>query len=375
MQSLIIRTSDTNQFRRCRVAWDFGSKIRMNYEPRRGAIPLEFGTAWHCAMEVVHDPKRASDPRQVVYTEAWVALKGYLKEWQRRESKLDGYDGDVFPELIELGKGMLTHYAKWEKTHPIKGEVMYTEVEFEVKIPVPWQLYAMVHRRGFGAERDPDHPEDETLYLTKGGNPTGGAFVVFQGRIDLVTLWNGRVIIWDHKTAAQFPESVGWLDKDAQAGRYCWALKQMLGIDVDMVIFRQARKKLPDPPQVLKNGTLSKNKSQRTTPEVYRAEIKRLNHNPAYYADFLATFQGQEYFRDIETYRSRQELENLGLEVLYEALDMLGDPLIYRSPSQFACDWCAYNAPCTARFDGSDWEFILEQSGSYRLRSEAAAYE
>jgi hypothetical protein len=47
---------------------------------------------------------------------------------------------------------------------------------------------------------------------------------------------------------------------------------------------------------------------------------------------------------------------------------MLNDPSIYPNPSKMACNGCWFYAPCLAKQDGQDAQFIL--INNYKKRSE-----
>lgn len=54
-----IHTSGRRAFRQCRRKWDWA--FNKAYYPKRTAKPLEFGVAYHNAMEVYYDPKTWND--------------------------------------------------------------------------------------------------------------------------------------------------------------------------------------------------------------------------------------------------------------------------------------------------------------------------
>lgn len=371
----IIRTSDRNQWRRCRVAWNFSSKLRGNLEYSPGIEPLDFGSAIHEGMEVLYDPKRwTANPeiKEVQYLEAIAAFRKWMFAWKKRMVATGFWEAqkERYEELMELGEGMLWHYIEWAKPHDTNWKPLYTEIEFEVPIPVPSEHYTRVNA----------HPMFRTLHLEGQEEYTDSVYlhtlygskwvpVYYQGRIDLIVedLTTHKYWIVDHKTAAQFGNTE-WLDLDTQGGSYVWAIKQMLGIDVDGVIYNQLRKKAPEPPAQLKNGSLSKNKSQNTTVIMFRKELERLGLSSTPYEEFLSTFEGQEYFRRPEILRSQDELRQIAEDILTEAMDMLGDPSIYPNPGMFTCGSCQFKQPCMMRQDGSDYEWYISNSGLYNRR-------
>lgn len=369
----IIRTSDRNQFRRCRQKWDFGSKIRQGYEFVPGIEPLDFGIAIHSGAEVYYDPDRWNDPRALVQYEATLAFIEHLEEWKKRLQSVDMWDAQRsrWEELMELGIGMLEHYYLWAPKHDTDLLPIKSEIEFEISIPVPESVRYTVNM----LDRFRVGEEGQLQYKIE--TPLGGpdslvrvewVDVLYQGRIDLLAqiISTGKYAIVDHKSAAQFGQTEH-LDLDTQCGSYKWALKRILNLDIDTVVYSEWRKAIPKPPKVLKSGYLSRNKAQATTVEMYVAEIERLGHDMAWYADFLPKLKENqtEYFRRNEVHRSDFELAAIERSICMEAIDMLNDPFIYPNPDRWNCNGCAFRTPCLMRQDGSDVDWHLNHSGFY----------
>lgn len=331
MTQVIIRTSDRNQFRRCRQKWDFTSKMRMNYEYVPGIEPLDFGIAIHAAMEKYYDPVTWHDA-PVKEALALGAFQQAMKEWKdrlRSSNQLE-MQSDRWDELSKLGVGMLTGYFEWAPPRDADIRPVYSEIEFEVPIP--------------------------------------GTDYLYQGRIDLVVQDSeGLYWIWDHKTAATLG-STEHLELDPQTRSYSWAFQQMLRIPIAGVVYNELRKSAPHPPLELKNGGLSKNKAQLTSKALYRKEIKRLGLNGSDYEEFLNNFVEPEYFRRTEVRYSGAEMERTEQAIVAEAHDMAEGPAIYPNPDRFNCSSCAFRSPCLMREDGSDWKWYLESSGLYTKR-------
>lgn len=366
----VIRTSDRGQFRRCRLKWDFSSKIRRSYEYTAGVEPLDFGIAVHEGADVYYDPLRWNNPRELVQYEATQAFIESLLKWKRRLMKVEMWDTQKarWGELMELGVGMLEHYYLWAPENDTWFTPVKSEIEFEVPIPVPPSLRDYVlNLKRFRTNAD------GYLEFYTGGMTGDWVIVVYQGRLDLLAEDHetGKYVIIDHKTAAQFGQ-VSHLELDTQCGSYKWALRKMLNLAVDKVVYSEWRKDVPHPPKLLKSGLLSQNKAQATTVEMYKAEIKRLGHNPAWYEDFLPRLKEKEtvYFRRTPVDRSDTELNNIEWNICAEAIDMLNDPLIYPNPDRWNCNGCQFQQPCIMKQDGSDWQWHLEKSGLYTLREQ-----
>lgn len=402
---IAIRTSDRNQFRRCRLAWDYGSPLRHNMRRVAGIETrhLDFGSAIHLALEIYYDFARqpssdATDEDKafidiVLRAEAIQAFNDYMLEWRKQLINNERFHPEAEEEwndLVTLGNGMLTGYFDWAANEYRDYEVAYSEVEFEVPIPVPDELAIQLNEKNYitqtvgadlGSElkQDPHYHEfwpaleDDTYYLLYWNNDTKRFdLVLYQGRIDVIFRHktSGRYWIDDHKTTVRFDDITDWIDIDPQAGAYFWAVKKILGIDVEGVIFNYLRKALPDEPKVLKGGNLSKDKSQNTTVALYVNKIKELGLNPEPYLEFLETFEEPQFFRSKQTYRTDDELKYIEYCIAAEAIDMLNDPSIYPNPNQINCRGCAYKQPCQMKHEDNTDVWFLEESGAYVYNSE-----
>lgn len=347
----IIRTSDRGTFKRCREQWNFTSKIRENWEPKKDIEALSFGTAVHAGLEAWYDPQLWSADRLVVASNAITAFKRSLPTPPQGASD---EDLEHFKSLIELGIGMLKHYFDWSQ--PLdRFTPVYTEIEFEVPILWPYDPNKLPEDFRLNAEGQL-HKLDKEDFVFKP--------VVYQGRIDLIVEdESGKYYLADHKTAKKF-SGVEWLELDDQTGSYGWAVAHKLGVKIDGIIYNELRKDVPHVPNELKSGQLSKDKSQNTTYELYLEELTRRGLSSSLYTDILEHFkeQGNKFFRRTVVRRSQREFELLGGRIALEAIDMVGDPLIYPTPSQFNCNGCQFYGPCIAKQEGSDFDYILNEN-------------
>jgi hypothetical protein len=321
----IIRTSDRGYFKRCRVLWDFTSKIRQNYEPEQRVVALDFGTMFHKSMEALYDPKTWSDQdlREANAVEVFLFA---LSEVEHVVS-VSGQDYEIeFPELRKLGLGMLRNYFLYSRRHD-NFKPVATEIEFEVPIP------------GF---------ED---------------CLVYQGRIDLLVEDENGYWIWDHKTAAQF-QNTQWLWHDDQCASYVWALWRQLGLAVRGVVYNEIRKKAPLPPTRLVRGGFSQNKQQDTSFEVYLTTLREHGINPNAYRTFLKYLKHnpKEWIRRTLVRYTPQQMVFIEQRIMAEASEMAFNPTIYPTPSAWNCNGCRFFAPCTALLDGQDPGVILNEN-------------
>src|SRR5258706_5239960 len=355
-QKFIIRTSDRGIFKDCRQRWDFTSKIRQDYEPKGGQIHFNFGASIHDGIETRYNPLITSNNEELAIGAFLGSEQGFMKAEAKLyiDEILPQEKIDEFNERRELGVGMLKHYFQWCKDTDDILRVVKVEIEFEVPIPARNLNDYVYNVEAFGYGFD----NDLTCYCDdcEQFHP-----VVYQGRVDMIVEdKHGRYWIWDHKTAGQFG-STEYFDLDDQCGSYIWALQRMLGLPIMGVVYNRLLKAVPHPPEVLKNGSLSKNKQQRTTYDLYIKAMELHAQPYAPYAEFLEFLKAKpnQFFQRVEVHRGPEEIPIIERRILMEAIDMLDDPKIYPNPGMFTCMGCAFKTPCLATQDGSDVEFIL----------------
>jgi hypothetical protein len=332
----IIRTSDRSFFKRCRVLWDFTSKIRQNWEPLQRIDALDFGTAMHEALQAYYEPTTWGNQG----LQEQNALRAFFISADKvgARVKLGALEfEDRWKELRVLGEGMLNHYFMWAPKRD-NFTPIFTEVEFEVPIP--------------GMHGD----------------------VMYQGRIDLIIQDEFGYWIVDHKTTAQLADTQ-WLWLDDQCSSYAWAIQKQLGLNIRGVIYNELRKKAPRKPNVLMNGTLSVNKSQDTTYEVYLQTVRELGYKPKAYAGILSYLKEnpKEFVRRTKVNFTPKALAVVEGRIQTEAIEMLSwgksTPVaIYPTPSRFNCNGCSFFGPCTALHDGYDPLTILNERYEQRKK-------
>ncbi len=358
----IIRTSDRKTFKKCRQEWEFGSKLRQDWESNKVSQFLRFGIAFHKGMEVWHDPKTwewTKDERRNVL--AGLAVTAFYKAYPKPDDEYGNLITD--PVLVEewqaeseLGAGMLKNFfaqGKYTDTFLPK----FVEIEFEVPIVVPDNLMGIVcSQLNFDVQRMAIGDKEFNV-LHYNDSP-----VYYQGRLDMLAEEDGNYWIHDWKTAGKL-DSLEWLDLEEQITSYCWALQFMLGIQIKGFVYSEFFKGIPGPPKVNKNGKLSVDKSQSVTKETYLAAIDKLGLPVGDYQDFLTYLENNErqYFRPTQVTRSESELELAGRRIVLEAMDMINeDTFIYPNPSKGNCNFCAFRYPCVLLNEGGDVNYALE---------------
>lgn len=353
VEPIVIRTTDRGNFKKCRVLWDYNSKMRMGREPTKSNVNLAFGIAIHKGLEAYYDPVLWHHPYSAKATRAVLAFTDDLSEQYKAANQareLSDEEWKECEELIELGQGMLRHYAQWAPQQDKGWTPVAVEQRFQVPVP-----------RFDGGPLITKNDREGTLHP-----------VVYQVRLDLVVRdADGNLRLVDHKTAIRF-DDLTHLELDTQLSSYLWAYYAFTGEVPKAVIYNQLAKRVPQPPKILKSGLPSKDKSQATTYEMYLDTLTRLGLDTGPYEgilDFLAA-QQDNYFRRTHITRTLDELALQERYIRDESIDMASDPAIYPNPSLFHCRGCDFLVPCMVRNEGGDDLFILNDAKFYRMREE-----
>ena len=378
-----IHTSEIRSFLGCRRRWDWAS--RQGYVPETSPKPLEFGIAFHVAMETFYNPKTWSQTSPEENTKN--AVDAFIHSC---ESQRDSYlratgqttllyaEGDDYTERIELGIGMLQWYGL--QVHPKEDhwlKPVMVEVPFQVPInlpgtSIPLRCYAPAVNRDYG-------PDDEVL-RTCGQVHVYGAIVTFDGRIDAIMqdLSEGGYFIWDHKSAASIRRDDRLLQLDPQVNGYTWAAYVELGIDVRGFLYVEYRKDYPKPPKLLsrpyKGRRFSTDKTAPTDFENFTQTVQRFDPQglaKGVYDEYIAWLQSKEapvFHRRFPIIKTKRNLQSVAQQIYNIARDMISPDLtIYPNAGHFQCSGCAYYTPCLAQFLGEDFQHSLNSDPFKRV--------
>ncbi len=200
-----IHTSEVKSFRACRLRWDW--IFRENYYPTMTAKPLEFGVAYHEAMEVYYDPTKKDWPTTV---RSELAKQAFLDKCESQKAKateaspfkeLDISQIEDYQERVQLGLGMLDYYFGQVAPSTDEGwTAVQVEVEFMVPIPHPrtgdelwckcdqcWKNYCSKTNDGLDDENFLDWIGDNSPTLFR-KEYWKGLPVVWAGRLDVLAL-------------------------------------------------------------------------------------------------------------------------------------------------------------------------------------------
>lgn len=310
-----IRGSEIQDFLRCRKRWDYRWQERLISKKKNDK--LFFGELFHLYLEKYYKTKNHDTAQQYMLQ----TLDMYMDEdWEELQDK-----------LIEI----TNHYYETYKTD------LFTVVGVEVQFSIP-------------------------LTATKN----------FTGTIDLIYKdTEGRLWFADHKTTTSIEKYEKNAILDRQINRYWWAIQQLAkgnGIimsDKNILLdspygfmYNIIYKDYPVPPKVLKSGGLSKDKSQKTTYEMYKKAIKDLQLNEVDYAEILEHLSSFpfKFFSRVEVFRNQQEID-CTMEEIGAIVQDMDNCRTYRNITT-DCQWdCQYKDLCLAEIDGSDAQWLRDE--------------
>lgn len=386
-----IHTSERKSFRGCRQRWTW--RYQEWYQPITPIKPLEFGIAYHKAMEVLYSPGMWTWDRQVV-TELAVQVfeDTCMQQWQAyRDSGYYDYNDETarqdYDERRRLGRGMIRYYASLQPEMDKGLTPIQVEIPFTVPVTNPdtgEQLNCkckVCKRRWQASEEGIKHHDQwqEEVGMPLGGNSEyywdkvwKGLPVVYRGRIDCLMMdEHGLYWVYDWKTTARLmADRDRWLEHDDQITSYCWALIVILGLPIQGFIYHEQYKAFPEPPKENKTVRLgckfSVSKSAATDLNTF-VEYVKVHDAVAYeagkydeYIEWLKT-EGPKYSERHVKYKTTTELEIVHRNIYLEALDLTRPDInIYPSPSYFGCQWCAYESPCLGKQRGDDYQVSLD---------------
>lgn len=347
----LVRGSEVQDFLRCRLRWKYAWVD--GYRAQRQNEKLFIGTLVHRFLEALYSGCNADGARKEMY--------------DLFQASDDMSDGAV--EAYNLAVKMTDHYVKyWQDDF----EVIATELQFAIPL------------------------SDEIVY-------TGTVDLVFKNA-------EGKLYFMDHKTTASIDKYEKNSDMDRQISRYWWALQQLakgegyvatdhnedkgpnwvhithplLKPTLDALkepagfVYNILLKDVPEPPAVLKNGSLSKAKGQNTTYELYLKALEELGmENYPEYEDILNHLKenGKQYFKRVEVIRNQKEIDAAIREFYWTASELKNVADLVQMPTDFDhesyesityrnitsdCSWdCQFKDVCKAGLDGSDVQYLL----------------
>jgi hypothetical protein len=391
-----VHTSERRAFRACRRRWDWA--YRQNYHPNVPVPPLEFGIAFHKAMEHFYEPRTWLSPLEVKGNLALVAFRQECEE-QMRKYQRDNPDPDVevlddYRERIKLGLGMLKYYC-WEVSPVYDRNWTPIRVEISFEVPIKhqdtgeqlwckcdkcWRKYykSPMYSEEYRAWRA-TMPNDLSLHEGEGWYTEqhrkyywDGLPVTYGGRLDMLAQdEHGRYWIVDWKTTKAIIDEdaqASFLQLDDQISSYVWALTQY-GIEVAGFVYVEIKKAYPAPPTRMKRTregrAFSTSKTELTRYDEYLTTIQKQDYDAwqmGLYDNHLNWLksQGPVFTQRHQIHKNAHEIANTGRYISMEALDIISNPSVYPQPGRFSCNWCMFQQPCLGVNMGEDYQYTLD---------------
>jgi hypothetical protein len=369
-----IHTTELRSYRGCRRRWNwaFGEDL----QPARTAVPLEFGIAYHYAMEKMYNPETWGSPRTLIaqFAEAafYDACSAQRKKFNaENERGMSDDEERNYDELLALGRGMIHWYVM---NHlPLD---QYTPVFVEEKFQVPIldedgnQLYCKCDKCWDKHRMSIAHWEGGRWLdrLDWDGLP-----VVYEGRVDAIVRDKfGNYWILDWKTTARMMNEDAdiVLELDDQISGYIWALRKKLGLAIRGFIYVELKKGFPKPPDEMKvvrlgrSFSVSKNLDVDTDTYIRTVSSRDAGaYKAGLYDEFIAYLraEGPRFINHHTVRRTGIQLNNFEADLLAQAREMTSpNTAIYPSPGRFSCGFCAYREPCLDKNQGGDYQYALE---------------
>lgn len=384
-----IHNSETKSFRGCRRRWAW--VYRDGYYPRVTPKALELGIAFHNAMETWYDPELWNHPdrNEVSKALAMATFAKVVKQQLKTYEKLNGPASDEvksdYKERRDLGLKMIKYYAD-EISATMDGDFTPIAVEVPFQVPLGFKctcercfkkwIESDIASREINAVGNMDQSE----YYQYFKKIFGGLPVVFGGRIDMIIQdKNGRLYIWDHKSAARILDEdaeSSFLQLDDQVARYCAAM-HILGHPVAGFIYSEIKKAVPEEPQrlvrALKGKNFSVSKNANTDYKTFLETVKKHDsdaYDAGLYDDYLTwlKLEGPIYFQRHQIHKNKFEITETWNNLIEEAKDILSDPRIYPQPGRFSCTTCAFKTPCIGKNMGEDYIYTLDSMFDRRTK-------
>lgn len=363
-----IHVSERRAFRSCRQrwAWAYGEDLHSNESIRA----LEFGQAYHHAMEIYYDPQTWHIDHEIRVEHAIGEYKRFTVDTYAKfvqQGIATDRLAEDFEDRLTSGESMLRHY--FAETAPLTDDFDPIEVEiaFEVALLDPdgnlifcrcdrcWERQKMSE----GKRRMPR----KEYWL--------GLPVTIGGRLDALVRRKdtGELAVLDWKTAAQLMSEVeiDFLELDDQISTYLLAMNK-LGVAATQFIYHEQRKASPERPEPLnkpyRGRKYQASKDLPTSYELYRETVEE--GDPAgvaagAYDDYFRWLQesGPTYHQRTIVQRNGAQLAATEQHIYLEYVDMLSGR-IYPNPSRKQCSWCAFFSPCLGKQRGERYQHALD---------------
>ena len=322
-----IRASDRAAFKRCRRAWDLGSRNRQNHEPIDPRRTVDLDRAVHDALAVYYFPGMWEWNRSIVQSLAHQALDRSL-----HAQRDDGVDEQAYSQALTRGHALLDAYAAWAPTMDHFTPVL-VDIDFEVNIP------------------DPAVPG---AALT---TPDGDA-IRYTDRIDMLAIdENDAYWAVQHRLVTDAWPEQDMLLLDERTVAWCWAWPLFyIDMRVAGTVYNQIRADAGDS-GAAPSGALGQQRMLHRRMYARAVEVPRER----------VRVEGTDTFRRTRIVRGDTELAAAGRDLAAEARAATDPGLaVYPSPTPQICTSCVYRPPCLAMNEGGDATGVLAELYRHR---------
>ena len=225
-------------------------------------------------------------------------------------------------------------------------------------------------------------PDGERLIEVKLFHTTEG--INFVGFVDVVLKHRdtNMLIVCDHKVQSSFAGD-NYHEGDMQLPMYMHMLRHTHGLETHGSAIFSIRPRLPQPPAMLKNGTLSQSVTNKPVDwDTYRAAIEQHGMIESDYAHLKDRFN-YKFFNLLKMYRTPEEVTNIWRQIVMpiarsitsvsEAKEGTSLDALVRHLDVRRCGFCWFKDLCHEELRGGDIEWI--RKSQYKKKGERAAYD
>lgn len=299
-------------FHRCKKKYNY--KYIQKLQSKKKSRPLTTGSWIHECLESYYK------------TGKW--KKGFNKYKKELWDNMFEEEQVEYQDIMNTVEDIMKRYVKQDKIRD-KEKIIAVEQDFKIQIP---------------------------------GTP-----VVLVGKIDLITQNDLGIWVYDHKSAKKVPDEEFRL-MDYQLSLYYFivsTIRKHLGIDKSIPVvgvkFNYIRTKLPNKPELLKKGGLTRRKDLDCDYDTYLEAIIENDLDEDDYQEELSRCKTKRFFETRTLPKSNTMVRNIILE-----MHSTGDSIFLKNYGMSRnvtkdCAWdCEYKSLCLSELHGHDVSFILE---------------
>lgn len=332
-RNLVASVTEIQRFQSCKRRWWLGRQWDEEWDKPHFFL----GSLVHAALEGFYTAKKiegTSSAYKYQVETLWQYFNGYVDDHLpgilANYGEYSGQAKEAYDGIIEVASRMLENYLEYEQT---------ADLQFKRVVQV-----------------------EKRYYVDLGG----GNYLT--AKIDLICNDGMFYRITDHKTSKGSATTGKALDLDEQLTGYTYVVWKKTDHIMEPT-YNVLKKKAPEKPRILKNGTISKAKGQNTSYALMLEAITQHGADPDDYFEVLEHLQASgwdAYFYREGTPRNKHQLLSYEWRtrlIMEEMRDIIADPkLAYPTPNGFKCARCPFLSVCNAMEDGSHYESLLESS-------------